>query len=78
MQISWLVPVEPAVYAADVKNVSFPVIRKCPCCKSAARLHRNGFYPRYAIICGMEYLLRICRYLCPSCQRTISLLPPPQ
>lgn len=75
MQIPWLVPVDPAVYAADVKNVSFPVFRKCPRCKSAVRLHRNGFYPRYAVVRGMEYLFRICRYLCPSCQRTVSLLP---
>jgi len=75
MQLPRLVPVEPSVYAADVKNVSFPVFKECPICKSAVRLHRNGFYFRYAIVCGLEYLIQICRYLCPSCQRTISLLP---
>lgn len=75
MQLPWLVPVDPAVYATNVKNVSFPVFKECPICKSAVRLHRNGFYPRYAIVCRLEYLIQICRYLCPSCQRTISLLP---
>lgn len=75
MQIPWLLPVEPSVYANDVKNVSFPVLKECPCCKSAVRLHRNGFYPRYAIVWNTEYLIKICRYLCPSCERTVSLLP---
>lgn len=32
-----------AVYAADVKNVSFPVFKECSLCKSAVRL-QNGFY----------------------------------
>jgi len=75
MQIPWLVPVEPSVYAADVKNVSFPVIKRCPICKSAVRLQRHGFYPRYAVVWKVEYLIRICRYLCPSCKGTVSLLP---
>jgi len=75
MQIPWLLPVDPSVYANDVKNVSFPVLKECPCCKSLIRLQRHGFYPRYAIIWGTEYLIRICRYLCPSCLRTVSLLP---
>lgn len=75
MQLPWLVPVEASVYAADVKNVSFPVFKECPMCKSFVRLHRNGFYPRYAVVWGIVYLIKICRYLCPSCQRTVSLLP---
>ncbi len=75
MQISWLLPVEPSVYAADVKNVTFPVFEECPICKSLVRLQRHGFYPRYAVVWGIAYLIKICRYLCPSCQRTVSLLP---
>ena len=75
MQIPWLVPVDPAVYAADVKNVGLPVFKECPICKSSVRLHRHGFYSRYAVVREVESIIKICRYLCPSCQGTISLLP---
>jgi transposase-like protein len=75
MQIPWLLPVDPSVYADNVKSVSFPVLKECPCCRSSVRLQRHGFYPRYAVVWRVDYLIRICRYLCPSCKRTVSLLP---
>ncbi|MCB1125795.1 MAG: hypothetical protein KDM81_04820 [Verrucomicrobiae bacterium] len=46
-----------------------PCPRECP-----GRLHRHGFYRRYAAPAGSEFLT-IARYLCRRCGLTVSVLP---
>jgi transposase-like protein len=38
-------------------------------------LRAHGFYRRTLVEVGFEGFLRVRRYLCPSCKRTVSLLP---
>lgn len=39
------------------------------------KLHRHGSYPRDVIELGRLYAVRVPRFLCPACRRTVSLLP---
>lgn len=55
------------------KNV-FPAIDQCPHCKGRVRLNRHGFYWRNAIEVE-QYRIPICRLRCPSCKKTLSILP---
>jgi len=75
LQIIWSLPVKISIYAKDRNSVMFPVIEKCPICGTGAKLVRHGFYSRYALFRNRSYRLDICRYLCRSCLKTISLLP---
>lgn len=75
MQIPWNLPVKLSTYAKDRYSVVFPVLTKCPCCNSAVKLKRHGFYERNALAGRRCYRISICRYLCPSCLKTVSLLP---
>lgn len=36
---------------------------------------KHGFYTRFALTLTATYLIFIQRYYCPSCKRTVSLLP---
>ena len=47
----------------------------CPQCQAKTPLRAHGFYRRTLVEVGFEGVLRVRRYLCPSCQRTVSLLP---
>lgn len=75
MQIPWNLPVKLSTYAKDRYSVVFPVLTKCPCCNSAVKLKRHGFYERNALAGNRCYRISVCRYLCPSCLKTVSLLP---
>ncbi|MCG9969980.1 DUF6431 domain-containing protein [Pelotomaculum terephthalicicum JT] len=75
MQIPWNLPVKLSIYAKDKYSVVFPVLTKCPCCNSAVKLKRHGFYERNALAGKRCYRISICRYLCPACLKTVSLLP---
>ena len=75
MQIPWYLPVKLSIYAKDKYSVVFPVLTKCPCCNCAVKLKRHGFYERNALAGKRCYRISICRYLCPSCLKTVSLLP---
>ncbi len=59
------------------KNNLFPELYGCPnpCCSFKGRLRRHGFYTRFALTLTATYLIFIQRYYCPSCKRTVSLLP---
>lgn len=46
-----------------------------PCCSFQGRLRRHGFYTRNALTLLATYLIVIQRYYCPSCKKTVSLLP---
>lgn len=49
--------------------------RQCPQCKANRPLTGHGFYTRTVIDSGFDGPIRIRRYLCESCRRTVSLLP---
>lgn len=62
-------------YAKRGKENNFPEVDKCPCCRGKVRLRRHGFFWRNALQRGNQYRIPICRLKCPSCQKTVSLLP---
>src|SRR5207253_138000 len=47
----------------------------CPQCKSQRPLGCHGFYKRTVVDLDVEYVIRVRRYLCGACRRTVSLLP---
>lgn len=47
----------------------------CPQCRAKAPLTAHGFYSRTIVDEAFDGLVRIRRYLCQACQRTVSLLP---
>lgn len=62
-------------YAELGKANDFPEVEKCPHCRGVVRLRRHGFYWRNALEKGKQYRIPICRLRCPSCKKTVSLLP---
>jgi transposase-like protein len=47
----------------------------CPQCQARHPLTAHGFYTRTLIGVAFDRIIRIRRYLCQSCKRTVSLLP---
>jgi hypothetical protein len=47
----------------------------CPQCDSKQRLATHGFYSRTVVDVELECVIRVRRYLCRACRRTVSLLP---
>ena len=47
----------------------------CPQCEAKAPLRGHGFYRRTLVQIGFDGIVRVRRYLCRSCKRTVSLLP---
>jgi hypothetical protein len=47
----------------------------CPQCHTKHPLTAHGFYTRTLIDAAFEAIIRVRRYLCQACQRTVSLLP---
>jgi hypothetical protein len=47
----------------------------CPQCHTKHPLTAHGFYTRTLIDTAFEGVIRVRRYLCRACQRTVSLLP---
>jgi transposase-like protein len=48
---------------------------RCPQCQAGSALRAHGFYCRTVVDVQWEGLIRVRRYLCRLCQRTVSLLP---
>jgi hypothetical protein len=48
---------------------------RCPQCESKQRLVCHGFYKRTAMAMDWDGVIRVRRYLCKACRRTVSLLP---
>ena len=48
---------------------------RCPQCPAKERLTAHGFYSRTIVGEAFDGLIRIRRYLCRTCRRTVSLLP---
>jgi len=49
--------------------------RDCPQCLAKHPLMAHGFYSRTIIDSAWDGVIRVRRYLCQSCRRTVSLLP---
>lgn len=47
----------------------------CPQCQTRHPLTAHGFYTRTLIDTAFDGIIRVRRYLCNACQRTVSLLP---
>jgi transposase-like protein len=47
----------------------------CPQCHAKQPLTAHGFYTRTLIDAAFEGVIRVRRYLCHACRRTVSLLP---
>lgn len=47
----------------------------CPQCQHKHPLGAHGFYTRTLVDTAFEGVIRVRRYLCQACQRTVSLLP---
>jgi transposase-like protein len=47
----------------------------CPQCQDKHPLTAHGFYTRTLIDAAFDGVIRVRRYLCQACQRTVSLLP---
>lgn len=47
----------------------------CPQCEATQSLTGHGFYRRTLVDTGFDGVIRVRRYLCRLCQRTVSLLP---
>jgi hypothetical protein len=47
----------------------------CPQCQAQQPLRGHGFYRRTLVDTGFDGVIRVRRYLCRDCQRTVSLLP---
>ena len=48
---------------------------RCPQCQTQHSLTAHGFYSRTLVDAGFDGSIRVRRYLCRSCKRTVSLLP---
>jgi len=66
----------PDLYQIQGKSFDFPdmTTELCPQCK-ADYLKKHGYYDRYLITVGFEGEIKIRRFYCNTCHRTISLLP---
>lgn len=47
----------------------------CPQCQTKRPLTAHGFYTRTLIDAAFDGIIRVRRYLCQACQRTVSLCP---
>jgi len=77
MQFLYSTNEKPEVYLEGKGN--YPdAPKRCPHkgCHMPVQLKKHGFYKRYIIILkGLEGYIRIRRYRCPVCGRTVSMLP---
>src|SRR5947209_12054637 len=48
---------------------------RCPQCQTKHPLTAHGFYTRTLIDAAFDGIIRVRRYLCQTCQRTVSLCP---
>lgn len=57
------------------EEIPYPTFNHCPQCGHFVNLVRHGYYQRHIPEEDRVWVLDICRYLCPDCGRTLSLLP---
>lgn len=56
-------------------EIPYPTFDHCLQCGRYVKLVRHGYYQRHIPLADGVWVLDICRYLCPDCGRTMSLLP---
>ena len=62
-------------YAEEIGDPSRYRPDHCPLCQAAHGLTAHGFYHRTLVDAGFDGSIRVRRYLCRLCRRTVSLLP---
>jgi hypothetical protein len=76
MQRVYEVKLSPEDYQQQDAGAKVEPEAQCPSCLKKARLHRHGFYFRAVTSSkGIVLLIRVARFLCSLCRRTISYLP---
>jgi transposase-like protein len=64
-----------AEYLAELDHPDRRRPNQCPQCQSKQPLTAHGFYTRTIIDSTYDGIIRVRRYLCELCRRTVSLLP---
>jgi hypothetical protein len=62
-------------YLTQGEAIVFPRPTTCPNCQAEHSFIGHGFYPRKPLDTQQAYRIRIKRWYCTVCQRTLSLLP---
>jgi transposase-like protein len=62
-------------YAEEITDPDRYRPNQCPQCQAQHSLTAHGFYSRTLVDAGFDGTIRVRRYLCRPCQRTVSLLP---
>ncbi len=62
-------------YARQFAHLIIPRPRNCPLCTASDRLVGHGSYPRVAVDHHEAIPIRVKRFLCAACRKTISVLP---
>jgi hypothetical protein len=62
-------------YADEIADANVYRPDHCPQCDARQPLRGHGFYRRTLVDAGFEGVIRVRRYLCRACKRTVSLLP---
>ena len=62
-------------YAEEIADPDRHRPTRCPQCQAQHSLTAHGFYSRTLVDAGFDGSIRVRRYLCRSCKRTVSLLP---
>jgi hypothetical protein len=62
-------------YAEQITDPDRNRPNHCPRCQAQHSLTAHGFYSRTLMDTGFDGSIRVRRYLCRSCKRTVSLLP---
>ncbi len=62
-------------YARQFVHLTIPRPKNCPHCQALDRLVGHGSYPRSAVDHLQAIPIRVKRFLCAACQKTLSVLP---
>ena len=62
-------------YAEEIADPDRYRPTHCPQCQAQHSLIAHGFYSRTLVDAAFDGSIRVRRYLCRSCKRTVSLLP---
>lgn len=62
-------------YARQFAHLTIPRPETCPRCEALDRLVGHGSYPRGAVDHRQAIPIRVKRFLCGACRKTISILP---
>lgn len=62
-------------YVAQLGDFETPRPRSCPQCQANQPLTAHGFYTRTIVEANFDGEIRVRRYLCEVCRRTVSRLP---